>query len=34
LGSVGAVLIGITVLLTLFSGICYLAKNWDLLREG
>jgi CDP-diacylglycerol--glycerol-3-phosphate 3-phosphatidyltransferase len=34
LGSVGAVLIGITVLLTLFSGIGYLAKNWDLLREG
>jgi CDP-diacylglycerol--glycerol-3-phosphate 3-phosphatidyltransferase len=32
LGSVGIALLGITVALTLFSGIGYLAKNWDLLR--
>jgi CDP-diacylglycerol--glycerol-3-phosphate 3-phosphatidyltransferase len=34
LASVGLALLGITVALTLFSGIGYLAKNWDLLQNS
>jgi CDP-diacylglycerol--glycerol-3-phosphate 3-phosphatidyltransferase len=34
LGSIGVVLLGITAVLTLLSGIGYLAKNWDLLRNS
>jgi CDP-diacylglycerol--glycerol-3-phosphate 3-phosphatidyltransferase len=34
LGSLGVALVAVTVALTLLSGIGYLAKNWDLLRES
>ncbi|HZC36465.1 MAG TPA: CDP-diacylglycerol--glycerol-3-phosphate 3-phosphatidyltransferase [Chthoniobacterales bacterium] len=34
LGTLGAALLGITVALTLLSGIGYLRKNWDLLRDS
>lgn len=34
LGSIGVALLTIAVVLTLFSGIGYLAKNRDLLRDG
>jgi amino acid transporter len=33
LGWLGVAVLTITVALTLFSGIGYLAKNWDLMRE-
>jgi CDP-diacylglycerol--glycerol-3-phosphate 3-phosphatidyltransferase len=31
---IGVALLAITIGLTVFSGIGYIAKNWDLLREG